>query len=31
MEYIIDQKYDYFFLVEDDVIFLDENIFSDMI
>lgn len=31
MEYIIDQKYDYFFLVEDDVIFLDENIFSDMV
>gem|GEM_PF-5575175 len=31
MEYIIDNNYDYFFIVEDDVIFLENNTFSDMI
>ncbi len=31
MEYIISQEYEYLFIVEDDVIFLDDNIFSDMI
>jgi GTP:adenosylcobinamide-phosphate guanylyltransferase len=31
MEYIINQGYEYFFVVEDDIIFLDDNIFSDMV
>lgn len=31
MEYIISQNYEYFFIVEDDVIFLENNIFSSMI
>jgi len=31
MEYIINQDYEYFFIVEDDVIFLEQNIFSNMI
>lgn len=30
MEYIIDQGYEYFFIVEDDVIFIENNTFSDM-
>lgn len=31
MEYILANDYDYIFLVEDDVIFLEKNVFSDMI
>ncbi len=31
MEYILNNGYEYFFLVEDDVVFLEKNVFSDMI
>lgn len=31
MEYILNNDYEYFFLVEDDVEFLERNVFSDMI
>ena len=30
MEYILDKEYEYFFIVEDDVIFLEEGVFDDM-
>lgn len=31
MEYIINQQYEYFFMMEDDVILIEDNIFSDII
>jgi GT2 family glycosyltransferase len=31
MEYIINNGYEYFFIVEDDVIFCEHNVFDDMI